>query len=792
MGGRRVKRAVIAVVVGVAMAVVTWSLVADGKPPLAVVTGVAAALVTAFLPGLVDAARGRNGAIEPPAVVGPPPKAPQVVGLLPREAAHFQPRTVEMTRLRAAVAGPGRVALVALPGARGAGKTQLAAAYARECISAGFDLVAWLNAESGPVSGLADVARARGLGPTDSAPEVLAGAALRWLEADEQAWRLVVLDNVDDPDELRNWLPSRGGAKVLVTTNRAEFTQMDGVNAVEVGMFTELEGRRFLHEMTGLPDGEDARAVGAELGWLPLGLAQAGAYIARGRHSYRQYLELLERQPLDETMRQRAGAQHAGVLAATALSMAVVAEADWSGDAVRLLSVLSVLSPDGVSRRLLEQGATGLGLAGGVLPALNVLSGWSLVVLSGPVDAQDRVLVAVHRLTARIVRLYGEQPRAVVPTAAAADAAVKTVEVLSAGLPLMQVALRRADVEELAGHVKAVRAGIPVEPSEQLLAQVDWAGRALVTAGDLSHATSLLETNLVDRVRVLGSEHPDTLISRSNLAFAYRLAGRAGEAITLDEQVLSVRVRVLGNEHPNTLLSRNNLAAAYQSAGRIGEAITLYEQTLADRVRVLGSEHPNTLTSRNNLASAYQSAGRIGEAITLIDHTLVDQVRVLGNEHPDTMTSRNNLAYAYQSAGRIGEAISLYEQTLADRVRLLGSDHPSTLASCNNLAAAYLAAGRVGEAIALHERTLADCVRVLGGDHPDTLASSNNLAYAYQSAGQVRKAIPLYEQTLADRVRVLGSDHPSTLISRNNLAHAYRAAGRKKEATRLLRGSKPE
>ncbi|WP_212831922.1 hypothetical protein [Catellatospora sp. TT07R-123] len=236
-----------------------------------------------------------------------------------------------MAALRSAVAGPGEVALVALPGARGAGKTQLAAVYARDCIKAGFDLVAWLNAESGPVAGLAEIARARKLGAEGDAPEVLARSAVRWLEDDGQASRLVVFDNVVDPDGLVEWLPSRGGAKVLVTTNRREFERMGGVTAVAVGMFTEPEGRRFLHETTGLPDGAEAVAVGVELGWLPLGLAQAGAYIARGRHSYQGYLVLLAGQRLDEVLRREAGAGHVGVWQATALSVAAVGQVDGVG-----------------------------------------------------------------------------------------------------------------------------------------------------------------------------------------------------------------------------------------------------------------------------------------------------------------------------------------------------------------------------------------------------------------------------------------------------------------------------
>ncbi|CCI52002.1 tetratricopeptide repeat protein [Nostocoides jenkinsii] len=54
---------------------------------------------------------------------------------------------------------------------------------------------------------------------------------------------------------------------------------------------------------------------------------------------------------------------------------------------------------------------------------------------------------------------------------------------------------------------------------------------------------------------------------------------------------------------PDTLLSRNNLAGAYRSAGDLGRAIPLYEATLADRERVLGPDHPNTVVTRRKIAA---------------------------------------------------------------------------------------------------------------------------------------------------------------------------------------------
>ena len=65
-------------------------------------------------------------------------------------------------------------------------------------------------------------------------------------------------------------------------------------------------------------------------------------------------------------------------------------------------------------------------------------------------------------------------------------------------------------------------------------------------------------------------------------------------------------MRVLGTDHPDTLTSRSNLAVAYRAAGDLGRAIPLYEQTLTDSVRVLGGDHPQTQIVRDILAEARQ------------------------------------------------------------------------------------------------------------------------------------------------------------------------------------------
>jgi tetratricopeptide (TPR) repeat protein len=707
-----------------------------------------------------------------------------VVGDVPQQPPGFVPRADLLDVLESA--GPGVAVVSAVTGMRGVGKTQLAAAYARAKLAAGWDLAAWVNAED-PASlaaGLAAVAEAAGLAGQGGDP----GRPVRnWLEADGDRC-LLVFDNATDPDLLRPYLPAAGRARVLITSNRQSVADLGSPVGVEV--FTLAEALAFLAGRTGLTDPAGAGELAGELGFLPLALAQAAAVI-RGQHlAYGTYLERLHAMPTAEYLRRGPGQPYPhGVAEAVLLSLDAVRADDAVGVCAGVLEVLSVLSPAGVRRDLLHAaGQAGVLASGGeplsgvvVDEALGWLAEWSLLAFS--LDGQA---VTAHRLVLRVVRdILVQQGRLAALCRAAAS-------VLDARAGALAGSADRAAVRDVPEQVTALwqaatgLAGGPGELEAVLLRLRFWALYLLNGLGDsAAQAIAVGEPLLEDAERVLGPDHPDTLASRNNLANAHQAAGRAAEAIPLLEQTVADRERVLGPDHPDTLKSRDNLAIAYQMTGRAADAIPLHEQTLTDRERVLGLDHPDNLKSRNNLAEAYRQAGRYTEAIPLHQQTLADRERVLGPDDPSTLRSRNNLAIAYQVAGRAAEALPLFEQTLTDRERVLGPDHPDTLGSRDNLAIAYQDAGQAAEAIPLHEQALAAFERVLGPDHPDTLGSRDNLAEAYRAAGRAAEAIPLHEQALAAFERVLGPDHPDTLGSRDNLAEAYRAAGRAAEAIPL-------
>ncbi|WP_433222130.1 tetratricopeptide repeat protein [Microtetraspora malaysiensis] len=668
-------------------------------------------------------------------------------------------------------------------GMGGVGKSELARHYAHTHWDR-YRLVWWITADSyGAVQqGLAGLAAAVHP-PVGQVGDVEQAAdwALSWLQA-HSGW-LLILDNVEAPDDVRPWLDRLSGGRVLLTTRRDVYWPgtrsialdvLDPAAAVE--LITEVSGR------TDPADRADVVAIAAELERLPLALEQAAAYMRISRKSPASYLRMLREHPAQAHARSAAGGEAERTMARlwdTHLAAIQAHDAAEDLGAEHLLRTLACYAPDNIPRVLLSDDPDAEDLD--CEDALALLASYSMITRSGE---DEREMVSMHRLFQSVIRngLDPADPRQ-------QSARQSALSRLSRSLPDNP----QTDVNgwplwrDLSPHVDAIAARYQQGSGPGELGTV--LNRAAIFAMAQArhrHAYQLAERALATIEAAYGPDHPIVATCLGSLASSLSALGRVGEAVPLAERALAITEVAYGPDHPDVATCLGNLAVSLSTLGRVGEAVPLEERALAITEVAYGPDHPDVATRLGNLAASLYALGRAGEAVPLEERALAITQAAYGPDHPTVATRLGNLAASLYALGRAGEAVPLEERALAITQAAYGPDHPTVATRLGNLAAILYALGRVGEAVPLLERALAITQAAYGPDHPDVATRLGNLAAILYALGRVGEAVPLEERALAITQAAYGPDHPDVAIRLGNLAASLYTLGRAGEAVPLL------
>jgi tetratricopeptide (TPR) repeat protein len=655
----------------------------------------------------------------------------------------------------------GRVAITALHGLRGVGKTTLAAAYADRHRN-DYRVTWWIRAQTSS---------------TIRSDLIGLGVRLTWVAADEKEEPalavvmerirhegdgvLLIYDNAPDADALREYLPRGGTARVLVTSNA--HTWRGVAEPLEIRLWPKEIGADYLVARTARAAERDAaEALSDALAGLPLAHEQAAAYcedlgIGLGEYKRRfdaaavEFLDRPEYVPAE--YHPEHAAEHRDRLTTAGTFRLAIEEAAKRHPAAKpFIAHVALLPSEPVPLFLFTEAKEKFSE-----PLATALAGEGL----------DKIIAAL-RAFALIERVDIPDER---------NPAV-TTDCIRVHRLVRQVAAGRREDDPTDGVLQAlIEAIVAVYPANVWRDPDTWSRIRRLDPLALPLALS-------DAVPPGAEKRIGDLLIFAGQYRHYALAAY-GQARPLYERALTIREKTAGLDHPDTATSINNLAALLQDEGELAKARPLYERALAIRQQALGPEHPDTAESLNNLALLMQRQGDLTGALPLFQRGLTIREKVFGPEHPGTATGLNNLAFVMQGQGDFAGARPLHERALAIREKVFGSEHPHTAMSVNNLAAVLQNQGDFAGARRLYERAVAIFERVLGAEHPNTHRSRRNFATLLLATEDLDDALALGQAALAGHEKVLGPGHFWTKEAAHTVAEALGALGRHAEAASL-------
>lgn len=281
---------------------------------------------------------------------------PNVAWEAPKQDHVFVPRAALLKQLNNQL--HPKLSVVVCTGLGGVGKTQLALEYLHNTTHH-YSLKAWFEAENvGELyTKYVQFAKAHGYNTSPHTREQIITFVKQWL-TDNPGW-LIVYNNANNYDEIAPFLPERGGHIILTTRTREwpsnfkilpidVMTEKEAINTIAILSQRDISKER-----------QPMKELSELLGYLPLALAQASAYIKHNNISVQEYLNIYKQNELQllESDLFPAGGKHDPITVTWNITLdAITREAvinNQSPIAIELLTVCAYLSPDKISRQLM-------------------------------------------------------------------------------------------------------------------------------------------------------------------------------------------------------------------------------------------------------------------------------------------------------------------------------------------------------------------------------------------------------------------------------------------------------
>ncbi len=719
---------------------------------------------------------------------------------------------------------------IAVSGLAGIGKTHIALEYAYR-YRRDYRSILWVRASSQETlyEDIVTIAKQLNLSEKDVKEQAIAvDAVKRWLK--EQTRWLLILDEVNDPDVVREFSPLAKKGHILLTTRNPRIHEV--AEKLELEKMRPEEGALFLLRKADIIpldeqldlDSENAvlaTEISFNLDGLPLALDHAGAYVAQTGCGLKGYLQRYERLH-PELLRYVPQQESMSVAKTLTLSFEEVRRAHPI--AAELLQFCAFLNPDAIPEEIIIGDAADLGrrLGAAVASELGLdkviaeLRHYSLIgrnadektlTIHGLVRTilkdgmrrseqhrwAERAVRAVNRAFPEVRPSTWSLCQRYLPHAQACAALITEWDITfieaarllhRAGQYLLERALY-TQAKPLLMNAQAIYEKDLGPENLEMATILDDLGRLYAEQGGYTAYTDaelLYHQALAIREKALGPEDPKVAQILNHLALLYYNKGEYTQA-----EPLYIRAQIIqeqeGDSHASDLaITLNNLAWLYYNLGQYDQAESLLKRALEIQESPEGSEFPEMAATLNALAILYRSNGKYAQAESNFQRALAIRERVRGQKHPEVATTLNDLAWFYRTLGKYEQAEEYYKRALAIR-ELISPVHLHVATTLNDLATLYTDLGKYAQAEHLYNRSLTIRRSTLGPKHTRVGDSLYYIGWLYYRMGKFAEAESSHKRALEIKEKVLGTEHPLHIARiLNALAEVYREQGKYTQA----------
>lgn len=707
-------------------------------------------------------------------------KPPPVWGNVPPRNRAFTGRVQLMEDLhRRLQEGTTAVLPEALQGLGGVGKSQLAVEYVYRHQNQ-YQVIWWIPSEQSQQIRqlLVELARRLGLDVGSGEANTAVPAVIEALRIGEpyKNW-LLVFDNAEDPEAVREFFPTNGPGRILVTSRNAQWAA--AARPLEVDVFERHESRQLLQLRAPTLDDDTADRLAETLGDLPLGIEQAAVWLAETGMPADEYLRLFDQQAAELMMSDPPPDYPLSVAAAWNVSLERLKKNHPAS--LQLLQVCAFFAPEPISRRLLTnvrdapvppELAAALSDPIRLGRAIRQINRYALARINHSTDT-----IQLHRLVQLV--LINQMP----------DALKEQMRngahrLLSKGDPGEPTNSRHwQQYGDLLPHVFSSRAVQSSDPWVRQLVLNE--AQYMYSWGDHEGARQLAEEAYQTWKRADGEDSEHVLMAAKLYSDALRILGHYREAHEQDQRTHAAMEEMLGPEHEMTLEITSMLAWDLRMRGNFVRAAELDRQVFETSRRLFGPNDPSTLLVAHRVALNLRLTGDFREALELDQDTYRRKLEELGENAMSTLHTLAGVAVDRQEAGDYLGARD-QQQEVSNRYEFnFGRTNPSTISSVRGLAVAERRAGRHPEALELSTQALELYRNRYGENFPETLATLLAYAVDIRHGGDLRQALDLSEQGCKGYEHLFGADHPHTLAAQVNHAVCLRLLGRADDARSL-------